>query len=99
MKSRNLRLAMLILAAGLLVRPVFVSARQRAQRAPKVTSANDPGAQRNEGQKRFQANCGRCHQWPQKFPPRMMATIDRHMRVRATITEKDMRLILQYMTQ
>ena len=29
----------------------------------------------------------------------MMATIVRHMRVRATITDEDMRLILQYMTE
>jgi hypothetical protein len=36
---------------------------------------------------------------PQKFPPRMMGTVLRHMRVRATITEEDRRLILFYMTQ
>jgi hypothetical protein len=29
----------------------------------------------------------------------MMATIVRHMRVRATITDEDMRLVLFYMTQ
>jgi mono/diheme cytochrome c family protein len=54
---------------------------------------------RVEGERRFQANCGRCHTAPQKFPPRMMATIVRHMRVRATITDEDMRSILYYMTQ
>ena len=52
-----------------------------------------------EGEKRFRANCGRCHMAPHKFPPRMMATIVRHMRVRATITDEDMHLILQYMTE
>lgn len=52
-----------------------------------------------EGEKRFRANCGRCHASPQKFPPRVMATIVRHMRVRATITDEDMRLILFYLTQ
>lgn len=60
---------------------------------------NKPAAERIEGEKRFRANCGRCHQSPHKFPPREMATIIRHMRVRATITDEDMRLILQYMTQ
>jgi cytochrome c5 len=54
---------------------------------------------RVEGERRFHANCSRCHAAPQKFPPRMMATIVRHMRVRATITDDDMRLILYYMTQ
>jgi len=52
-----------------------------------------------EGEKRFRSNCGRCHAAPPKFPPRMMATIVRHMRVRATITDQDMRFILRYMTE
>ena len=54
---------------------------------------------RVEGEKRFRANCGRCHQSPHKFPPRMMLTIERHMRVRALITDEDLRLIVRYMTQ
>lgn len=59
----------------------------------------DPDAMRVAGEQRFRANCGRCHNAPQKFPPRMMATVLRHMRVRATITDEDQRLILFYMTQ
>lgn len=59
----------------------------------------DEDALRLEGEKRFHANCGRCHQAPHKLAPRMMATAIRHMRVRATITDEDMRVILQYMTQ
>ena len=54
---------------------------------------------RLEGEKRFRTNCGRCHQPPHKFPPRAMATAIRHMRVRAMITDEDMRLILKYMTE
>jgi mono/diheme cytochrome c family protein len=54
---------------------------------------------RLEGEKRFRANCARCHASPPTFPPRMMATIVRHMRVRANITDQDRRLILRYMTQ
>jgi mono/diheme cytochrome c family protein len=64
-----------------------------------AAAAQSEEAMRAEGEKRFSANCGRCHQSPHKFPPRMMATIVRHMRVRATITDEDMRLILLYMTQ
>jgi mono/diheme cytochrome c family protein len=75
--------------------------------APAATAAtaagrapvHDGAAERTEGEKRFKANCGRCHMAPQKFPPRMMATIVRHMRVRATLTDEDARLILHYMTQ
>ena len=54
---------------------------------------------RIEGEKRFRTNCGRCHMAPHKFPPRVMATAIRHMRVRAMLTDEDMRLILGYMTQ
>jgi hypothetical protein len=54
---------------------------------------------RVEGERRFQANCGRCHQSPHKFPPRMMLTIERHMRVRALTTEEDMRVIVRYLNQ
>jgi mono/diheme cytochrome c family protein len=66
---------------------------------PVARSSADADAMRARGEQRFHANCGRCHAAPQKFPPRMMATIVRHMRVRATITDEDMRLVLFYMTQ
>jgi mono/diheme cytochrome c family protein len=61
--------------------------------------ARDERMARLEGEKRFRTNCGRCHQPPHKFPPRMMTAAIRHMRVRAMITDEDMRLILRYMTQ
>ena len=67
--------------------------------AAAVSHVTDSENMRVEGERRFHANCGRCHAAPQKFPPRMMGTILRHMRVRATITEEDRRLILLYMTQ
>lgn len=66
--------------------------------APVVQSA-DADQMRVEGERRYHANCGRCHAAPQKFPPRMMATVLRHMRVRATITAEDQKFILFYMTQ
>lgn len=63
------------------------------------SGTRDNRALRLEGEKRFRANCGRCHVAPPKFPPRAMATILRHMRVRALITDEDRRLILRYMTE
>ena len=51
-----------------------------------------------EGEKRYRINCGRCHQPPHKFPPRVMATAVRHMRVRAMLTEDDMHYVLYYLT-
>ncbi|MFL6313153.1 MAG: c-type cytochrome [Terriglobales bacterium] len=74
-----------------------------AKDSPAPTVSTEQSAQNEnmhvEGEKRFRSNCGRCHAAPPKFPPRMMATIVRHMRVRATITDQDMRFILRYMTE
>lgn len=64
-----------------------------------VMHASDAESMRVAGEQRFHANCGRCHATPQKFPPRMMKTVLRHMRVRALITDEDMRLVLFYMSQ
>jgi mono/diheme cytochrome c family protein len=72
-----------------------------AKPASAVTPAvvRTPAEDRLEGEKRFRDNCSRCHQTPHKFSPRAMATILRHMRVRATLTDEDARLILKYMSQ
>ena len=67
--------------------------------AKTAASAMSDDDMRLEGEKRFRTNCGRCHQAPHKFKPRMMATIVRHMRVRSMITDEDMKYILRYMTQ
>jgi len=54
---------------------------------------------RIEGEKRFHTNCGRCHQSPHKLPPRMILTIERHMRVRGMLTQEDMRAVVAFLTQ
>lgn len=78
------------------------SSARNSSRAPCDTIHSnilDARTMRLEGEKRFHANCGRCHVAPHRFPPRAMATIIRHMRVRALITDEDMKYILSYMTQ
>lgn len=99
------RIAILIcaLTLGSLVSALFAyadgpSARKEAITSP-VAHSYDVDTMRIQGEQRYRANCGRCHAAPRKFPPRMMATVLRHMRVRATITDEDMRLILFYMSQ
>lgn len=90
-------LFMLTVAASMFASPS--AAKKDASAGVPVVHASDADSMRIEGEKRFHSNCGRCHAAPQKFPPRMMATVLRHMRVRATITDEDRRLILFYMTQ
>jgi cytochrome c5 len=94
----------IIIASGVFALLSFLcvaadSARSNSASTAVAQSSAQADAMRLEGEKRFRANCGRCHAAPQKFPPRVMATIVRHMRVRATITDEDMRLVLYYMTQ
>jgi mono/diheme cytochrome c family protein len=75
------------------------SSKKESSAATPIVHATDADTMRTLGEQRFRANCGRCHAAPQKFPPRAMSTVLRHMRVRATITDEDMRLVLFYMTQ
>lgn len=79
--------------------PTSKPANNGNETAAPVAHTADADTMRILGEQSFHANCGRCHAAPQKFPPRMMKTVLRHMRVRATITDEDMRLVLFYMTQ
>jgi hypothetical protein len=102
-KVRVMKMALAVLFSTLaLGSSVFAGARsgkKEATSAAAVVHYTDADSMRLQGEQRFRANCSRCHAAPQKFPPRMMATVVRHMRVRATITDQDMRLVLFYMTQ
>ncbi len=47
----------------------------------------------------YRANCSRCHAKPRRLPDREMATIMRHMRVRANLTAEEAEAILRYLTR
>jgi mono/diheme cytochrome c family protein len=93
--------ALVLLLALVLALTTFAesSNKKEAAAVSPVVHATDTDTMRTQGEQRFRGNCGRCHAAPQKFPPRAMTTVLRHMRVRATITDEDMRLVLFYMTQ
>lgn len=66
---------------------------------PSAASASEVNQQWvMEGEKRYRINCGRCHQPPRRFAPRVMSMAVRHMRVRGMLTEEDMKYVLYYMT-
>ena len=95
-----MRIKIFILTAAMAVGSfVYAASKPSDPNIPVARDANDAENMRVEGEHRFRSNCSRCHAAPHKFPPRMMATIVRNMRVRATITDEDMRYILYYMTQ
>lgn len=94
-----LSVVLLMLAIGLALAAVAKTGDKDKDASAATAAAAQDDPMRLEGEKAYHANCGRCHMAPPKFAPRMMATIVRHMRVRATITDQEMRVILHYMTQ
>jgi cytochrome c5 len=50
-----------------------------------------------DGERRFQANCGRCHNLPESISPREARAVVRHMRVRAMLSAEDEKLILKFL--
>jgi cytochrome c5 len=98
-RSRTLVLVVIFTLAPVSLLLAGSPAAKKETPVAPVIQPNDADSMRVQGEQRFRANCGRCHAAPQKFTPRMMATVLRHMRVRATITAEDRRLILFYMTQ
>jgi len=51
----------------------------------------------SDGERKFEQNCGRCHNAPQNFSPHVSGTIVRHMRVRASLNKQDEQDILHFL--
>jgi cytochrome c5 len=49
------------------------------------------------GQRKFDANCGRCHSFPEQLSPSLTGTVVRHMRVRANLSAEDEKDILRFL--
>jgi cytochrome c5 len=49
------------------------------------------------GQRKFDANCGRCHSFPEQLSPSLTGTVVRHMRVRANLSVEDEKDILRFL--
>lgn len=87
----------------LLMSACLVAAAQEQPKAPaKASQFVEPAKKANEsasddGEKRFEANCGRCHNAPENLSPREARAVVRQMRVRARLTAEDEKLILQYL--
>ena len=84
--------------------PMLAAVAAIAEPKPRPAASASPAVSHIEpsvadGERRYAANCSRCHQAPPKFAPAAMGTVIRHMRVRAMITDEDMRAILKFMTQ
>jgi hypothetical protein len=52
-----------------------------------------------DGEDAYKAHCTRCHIAIHSYPPRTMATVMNHMRVRANLTGDEAKAILQYLLE
>lgn len=85
----------LVVILALLV-PVVDRAEQ-APTAPKQAPQAKPKHQPTGGELVFQNNCNRCHNAPMELRPGITGTVLRHMRVRANLSARDERMLLEYL--
>lgn len=84
--------ALCLAALPLLLCPILLSAGTNGA-DPKAASARP----KNEGERLFAVNCGRCHQPPMSISPRTTGTIIMHMRTRARLSRQDEQALLKFM--
>ncbi len=51
----------------------------------------------SRGEQVFHENCYRCHQEPEGFSPSISGTIAKHMRVRAGLSDDDVKALLKFL--
>jgi cytochrome c5 len=71
------------------------SAPAKQQQSPSAAVAKNTRV--HDGQKVFEQNCGRCHNAPQGFSPRISGTVGRHMRTRANLSQEDYEALLHFL--
>ena len=64
-----------------------------AKPTTKIENAKAPDV----GERKFQANCSRCHSAPEQLAPSITGTVVRHMRVRANLSAQDEKDILKFL--
>lgn len=52
-----------------------------------------------DGELVYRNNCTRCHMTIHTFPEPMLATVTRHMHVRATLTDAETQAVLKYLEE
>jgi cytochrome c5 len=65
----------------------------QSQAAPQKPQPANSG----RGEEVFHQNCFRCHQEPEGFSPSISRTIVTHMRVRAGLSDPDVKALLQFL--
>jgi len=98
MRSRQFIFSALLLAS---VSALAVAAQQNSTpvTAPVKESATQKqaGQPQGEGERVFKQNCSRCHTAPEGFSPSISGTIVHHMRVRASLSQREEEQLLHFL--
>jgi cytochrome c5 len=97
MKHRIFLAVTLLCLWGACIAAVAQTSTKRSLNNPKSNPTHTAPGSTTEGEKRFQANCGRCHTPPEDVSPREARAVVRHMRVRAMLSAEDEKLILEFL--
>lgn len=98
----------LLMVLALTLASLLTAAAEEAKKDSADKTAAKPAASRQAADelaellyadKVYKANCARCHQAPDNLEARKMATVLRHMRVRANLPQKEYRALLRYLAQ
>jgi mono/diheme cytochrome c family protein len=73
------------------------NAKQDPAKKAVASAQSQPSAASDTGERKFQENCSRCHTAPEQLSPRIVGTVVRHMRVRASLSAEDEREILRFL--
>jgi mono/diheme cytochrome c family protein len=89
--------AVLCIAALPLLSQVVGTSSAPPGAAQKNVRPSPSAVHQSDGARKCAQNCGRCHNPPQGFSPRISGTITLHMRVRASLSKQDQQDILRFL--
>ena len=90
--KQPLTAAMLLVFASALA----LGAKQEAPSTAKTAAKTPQVTPQSDGERVFKQQCARCHTPPDGFSTHISATIVRHMRVRASLSQDDEKALLRF---
>jgi cytochrome c5 len=89
--------ASVLLAGCCLIDGIVANAENNPAQKTQNPTTQAATAKQDIGERKFQINCGRCHNAPEQLSPRISGSVLRHMRVRALLSAEDEQQILKYL--
>jgi cytochrome c5 len=97
MRLRHFIFGVLLLGSVLAVAVAAQNGTPAIAPAGRPTAQKHAGKPQTDGERIFKQNCFRCHTEPEGFSPRISGTIVRHMRVRASLSQRQEEQLLQFL--